>query len=354
MTKLSDPMAATLLSVSASAYAAYASNRLLEKMPAAKLQLGDAAFNHWKDHLGQRLEELSAAISEESIELFVSQVRWSRAAFAARQVPDEMLRESLACLAETLDEELPEANRDVPGQYLAAAVESFEEDRPVHLDLEATNEVSRLALSYLERALEADTRQAIQIMLDARDGGIPLEEVYRALMTAQGEIGSMWHKAEVSIAEEHLVTSTTKQVLSILSFQAERQPANGLTVLSAAVAGNTHDLGVRVVSDFFEMAGWRTVCLGGNLPPQEIAQAVATFSASLALLSAAISTQLQALRETVQAIRQLGQPCKIIVGGSALSAAPELWKQTGADAYARSPREALDTGLQLVQSGNNA
>ena len=167
-------------------------------------------------------------------------------------------------------------------------------------------------------------------------------------MTAQREVGRMWHQAEVNIAEEHVVTSTTERAMAVLAYKAEKQTSNGLTLVSAAVAGNAHDIGIRVVSDFFEFAGWRAVCLGADLPAIDIAQAVKFFDTSLVLLSAALSTQIKAVRETVQAVRELDSQCKIMVGGTALQDAPDIWRQLGADAYAWSPAEAVNTANQLI------
>ena len=40
----------------------------------------------------------------------------------------------------------------------------------------------------------------------------------------------------------------------------------------AAVAGNQHDIGLHAVADFFEMAGWRSILLGADVPAADLAQ----------------------------------------------------------------------------------
>ena len=342
-------MAAELLRVSATAYAAYASNRFFEKLPEVKTQFGSTAFAHWTDHFSQRIQELSAAMAESEPALFLSRVRWSRAAFKAREVPENLLRESLLCLDEVLEQELPEAHRGAPKQYISAALKSFENLEENGIELDSKDPTSKLAMQYLLQILEGNSGSAIKLVVDSHHQGLPLENTYQVLMMAQREIGRMWHQAEVNIAEEHIVTSTTQRAMSVLAFQAEKQAFNGLTVVSAAVAGNSHDIGVQMVSDFFEFAGWRAICLGGDLPATEIAQAVKFFDTSLVMLSAALSTQLKAIRETVKAVRELDKNCKIMVGGTAMHDAPDLWSQLGADAYANSPAEALAIGTQLTK-----
>ena len=118
-------MAAELLRVSATAYAAYASNCLLERLPEVKTQFGEAAFSDWRDHFTQRINQLSVAMAEREPALFLSRVRWSRAAFKARGLPEDLLRESLLCLDEVLEQELPGAHRQAPKKYISAALKSI-------------------------------------------------------------------------------------------------------------------------------------------------------------------------------------------------------------------------------------
>lgn len=343
-----DSMAAELLRVGANGYAAYASNRFLEKVPDAKNQVGDSAFEQWKDHFCQRIRELSVAMIEKEPELFLSRVRWSRNAFHAREVSENLIKESLICLAEVLEQELPKAFSRFPAQYISAAVNSFEQSEKTIAELDPADSTSNLAMRYLLKVLEGDFHDAIKLIVDAHGCGLSLESTYQALIIAQQEIGKMWHLAEINIAEEHIVTSTTERAMAILAFQASRKPANGRTVVSAAVVGNSHDIGIRIVSDFFEFAGWKAVCLGGDLPTADLAQAVQFFDTSLVLLSAALSTQLKSIRESVQAVRALNKNCKILVGGTAFQDTPEIWRQMGADGYAASPSEAVSIGTRLV------
>ena len=342
-------MAAELLRVSASAFAAHASSLFLEKLPNVKAQFGESAFSYWQDHFSHRIKELSAALAEAEPALFLSRVRWSQGAFNARNLSVNLLRESLLCLDEVLGQELPAAHRQAPQNYLLAALNSFEnlDDRVEELD--AKDPLSKLAMQYLLQTLEGNSGMAIKLVLDAHQQGLSLENTYQVLMQAQREIGRVWHQAEVNISEEHVVTLTTQRAMSVLAYQTEKKISNGFTVVSAAVAGNSHDIGVQMVSDFFEFAGWKAICLGGDLPAADIAQAVKFFDSSLLLLSVALSTQLKAVRETVQAVREIDKKCKVMVGGTALYDAPDIWNQLGADAYAASPADAVAIGTRLIR-----
>jgi methanogenic corrinoid protein MtbC1 len=347
----SETMASELLAASAPAYAAIATNRLLEKLPEVQQQFGETAFRDWKDHFQQRVLELSAALAENEPRLFASRVDWAKSAFKAREVSDDFLRESLVCLREVLDEELPETSRQAPSSFIDAALDSLTTTAEESYEVDLNDPNAKLAMQYLLKILEGDSRSAIRLVVDAVNEGLPVADAYEhVLLAAQREIGKMWHHAEISVAEEHYVTATTVRAMSVLCVQADMQPSNGLTVVSAAVAQNSHEIGVRAVSDFFELAGWRSVCLGGDTPAADIAEAVKCFGANLVLISAALSTQLRTVRKTIQAIRDQDANCKIMVGGMAFGDAPEIWRQVGADGYATTLSKALERGTELVKS----
>ena len=110
------------------------------------------------------------------------------------------------------------------------------------------------------------------------------------------------------------------------------------------------EIGIRVLSDFFEFAGWRSVCLGADLPAPDIAQATRYFDSSMVLLSAALSTQLKAVRETIGAIRESNTKCKIMVGGTAFDEVPDIWRRLGADGFASRPEEAVLVATGLLKN----
>lgn len=159
----------------------------------------------------------------------------------------------------------------------------------------------------------------------------------------------MWHVGEVSVAEEHIVTATTERAMSLLAERAPRRDANGKTMIAAVVAGNSHGLGVRALADFFEIAGWRSICLGADVPAADVATAAVYFSADLVVLSAALTTQLKALRRTIETVRRLPDlEVEILVGGVAFAGTGESWRRLGANGHAETADGAVALGERLV------
>lgn len=350
----STAFAAQILETSASAYAGVAASLLLERQPEVAERYAPLALSVWKAHLHQRILELSAALGAEEPQIFCSHIRWEEESLRARDLDETDLQAGLSCLCEVLAEELPEQARGAATSYLEAALGIFEEAPQTEARLDSANPLERRALQYLEAALEGNAGQAIDLVVGAvGTEGLELRQAYEVLFLAQREVGKMWHLGELEVAEEHLVTATAERATASLVRLAPRKPSNGKTVIIAAVAGNRHGLAVRVLADFFEIAGWRSICLGTDVPPDDLATSAVYFAADLLALSVALPTQLKTARQTIQAVRSLpGRNIKLMIGGGAFANAPELWQKLGADGFIQGVDEAVDLGWQLVESAS--
>ena len=240
----------------------------MEKDPAAAAGFGADPFVAWQQWLVARLEELTTALSLQRPELFQAQVRWARSALRARGIDAAHLRGGLVHLREALAEELPEQVRAVGAEYLDQGLEAFDHPQSDEPAIPGSDEVfGRLTAEYLLAVLEGDGRRASRVVLGAATAGRSVEDLYlRVLGPAQVEIGRLWLSNEISVADEHLSSATARRLMGQLVGQAEVRPSVGKTVLTAAVAGNRHDLGAQAVADFFEMDGWRIVHLGAERP----------------------------------------------------------------------------------------
>jgi methanogenic corrinoid protein MtbC1 len=344
--------AAELLERSASGFAGYAASVMLEKAPEIKARYEPDAFGNWKTHLTQRILELAAAVNTAEPLMFSARVLWSCKAFRARGREEDDLVISLSALKDVLTDHLPAAASKQPIDYVQRAMDTLSEGRPDvdESELDPEQPHDRMALRYLQGVLEGNAAAAIKEVMSQLDQGMTPMEIYvNVLIPAQREIGRLWHLGDASIAEEHMVTSTTQRAMSALAISAEPSAANGKTILAAAVTGNVHDIGLRAVADAFQMSGWRTIYLGSDVPALELPANLTFFEADLLLLSATLSTQLPRIRHTIQSVRERSErPVKILVGGAAFDEAPEVWRKVGADGYGDSIDGAVKEGARLV------
>jgi methanogenic corrinoid protein MtbC1 len=343
---------ARVLKTGARAYAAYAAGELLEARPEASAGFGPDPLSAWQNWLTVRVEELAAAVAAEQPHLFTSQVHWGKEVLRARGISVEHFRKALNVLRDVLAKELPEPARPLAVRYLVEAVDAFDrQPTDVSARLLPESAHGRLASTYLLALLEGDRRRASRLILDAADRPESVRDIYlHVLLPAQEELGRMWLASEINVAEEHFASQTTKTVMAQLLGHARLSPPHGKTALAAAVAGNRHDIGLHAVADFLEMAGWRTIQLGADVPIVDLVQAVECFDVDLLALSASLHVQLETVRSTIQAVRRgpRADVVKILVGGLAFAGAVDLAREMGADAYAANPDEAVRLGGQLV------
>jgi len=133
----------------------------------------------------------------------------------------------------------------------------------------------------------------------------------------------------VAIWEEHLASSTVRTVVEILypgvlKAKAAASPA-GRTVLLACPPEEGHDLGLRMVSDRFDMAGWSTYFLGPDTPVEEIAAAAKGLGVDAVVMSSSTHFHRLAVRHAVDALKKALPDTDIWVGGPAFVGAATGW-----------------------------
>jgi methanogenic corrinoid protein MtbC1 len=337
---------------SARALAGYAAGELLESRPELGERHHPAAFPRWQNVFVQCLEELAAAMATRRPQVLARHLQWLDVFFRARGMPRDVLLSGLEILTGVLERELPEGvAADAVGVCREASAVLRPETTASRSSLDGDTPHGRLAGSYLLALLEGDRARATRLVLDAADAGVPIQELYlNVLLPAQEEGGRMWLEAEINVAEEHFTTATTQAIMAQLRGRVAPHPALGKTILTAAVLGNQHDIGLQAVADFFEMDGWRVIQLGCNVPLEDLVEAVEFYQADLLGLSVCLGAQLTALARTIAAIRQSarGSSVKILVGGRGLASMSDLAAELGADGCADDPTTAVTLGRKLV------
>jgi MerR family transcriptional regulator, light-induced transcriptional regulator len=269
-------------------------------------------------------------------------------------VRSEDLAFHLSCLAEVLREQLPSEAGEAAAAYVERAVKAMPEmpdDLPTFLQAGAP--LSPLAHQYLEALRRGERQVASQLVLSAVENGTTVQDIYlHVFQPVQYEIGRLWQTNRISVAQEHYCTAATQLIMSQLYpliFAAEK---HGRTLVATGVAGDLHELGIRMVADFFEMGGWDTYYLGTNTPHAATVAAVQERSGDVLAISATMPYHVENVRELIAAVRR--QPelshVRILVGGGPFNRDPELWSKLGADGTAIDAQSALE--LADASAGN--
>lgn len=344
--------AAALIQSTRKAHAAGIALRMQSRKASTVDSFGGRGFDDVTAHNEGLLDCLAQALAVGKPVLFHDHVGWLKSAFVARGLPLEPLRESLVCLRDELQAELPENAAHTLRSYVESAI-AYLETAPDRLSspLDHDGPHVELARRYLLAVLEGRRADAIELAVGAVDSGLSISDLYHHVLAAtQIEIGAMWQRGEVHIAEEHLASRITEQVLSIVSAKMPRAPKNGKRVLVTSASGDLHDIGLRMVADHFEMAGWEAINLGASTPAADVVRALEDFEIDLLAIAAKQTMHLRAARDLILAVR--ASPAvghvPILVGGTPFAIVPDLWKVIGADGSARGAAEAVALGTKLV------
>jgi methanogenic corrinoid protein MtbC1 len=329
---------------------------MAEEDPSFAARNGPEAMRLWRGEMKSRVQHLAEAVACGCPEIFARNVCWSREAFEARDLPISDLSASLERLRSVIRDQLPSPIASRCDVAIEAGLARLAESKPCRSDravneapepIAGEDEDATAARLYLLHLLERQEEEAARVVLEMQERGRGTTAIYeRVLSPALAEIGRMWHLREATVADEHFATGATRMIMAELRRHAPREARNGRSCLCTAVGGDLHDLGIRMVADVFEFAGWEAECLGADMPAEEIVSALESrVTGRFDLLAVAANTML-GLRPTadlVAAVREsgAGKGVKVLVGGLPFRIAPELAKVVGADGCANSASEAV-------------
>jgi len=157
--------------------------------------------------------------------------------------------------------------------------------------------------------------------------GMSVPELYEQVIApAMHEIGALWERGALTVADEHRATEVTNRVLAALrpspAIEVGMERARAETrsrALLAAVEGERHALGLRMAADILEDNGFETIYLGADVPTDALLQAVAVTEPDLVVLGATMPELAPRLEEAAAAVRKSRSGAEVLVGGQAAS-----------------------------------
>ena len=198
---------------------------------------------------------------------------------------------------------------------------------------------------FLAAALAGDLARAARVVRDADELGMPLERLFGdVLRPALYAVGERWARGEVPVGQEKEVSELARDLIAELARRHADPDPRGPTVVAATVAGEHHDLGLRMVAGLLRERGWRVHFLGADVDPRFLLEAVRLRRPAVVLLSATTEARLPTVAEAVAALRAdgTGGAVPVVVGGGqAVAAHAEALRAWGAV-------PASDDGLDAV------
>jgi methanogenic corrinoid protein MtbC1 len=301
---------------------------------------------------GYHLAYLSEAIAADEPALFADYIAWVKALFAGLNFSPDVVAKTLDATQVIAHRQLSPEAAALIDEYLAIGIMRLAEaPYAPPLFLNENLPLGGLAKDYLDTLLRGERQTASKLILDAVARGETVKDIYlHVFQRSQYEIGRQWQINQISVAQEHFCSAATQMIMSQLYSHIFSTERANRRMVATCVGSELHEIGMRMVADFFEMAGWDTYYLGANMPVQGVLRALEERRAHVLCISATITYHISEVADLIAQVRaaDVGKRVKILVGGYPFRVSENLWKTIGADGYGRDAQRAIDVANQLV------
>jgi methanogenic corrinoid protein MtbC1 len=286
---------------------------------------------------------LAEALSASDPLLLMDYLKWVKVLFQGLGFSDDVLTTTLACMLEVSREQLPLDLHPPVAAYLEAGLNNLPRlpsAIPTFLGEEAP--LAPLAGAYLQALLQGERNTASRLILDAVARGTGIKDIYlQVFQSSQHEIGRLWQTNQLSVAQEHYCTAATQLIMSQLYPHIFATEKIGRRLVAASVGGELHEIGIRMVADFFELEGWDTYYVGANTPAESVLRTIDERDAHVLAISATMTFHIRPVVELIARVRDMSRQTIILVGGYPFNVSSDLWRSVGADGHARDADAAV-------------
>lgn len=149
----------------------------------------------------------------------------------------------------------------------------------------------------------------------------PAEIFDKLICPAMREIGELWARGILTVAEEHLATRTAGNAIHKFRAALPVSESSGKLAMCCAVEGDFHELPTFLAQVIFENEGWEVMNFGANMPLDCLAKEVLKHKPEAVCISATFIENIGEFAEKYKQFAKLIEKAKstVIFGGKAFS-----------------------------------
>ena len=193
-------------------------------------------------------------------------------------------------------------------------------------------------LKFLENEDKEKSLEFVISKLDNRDIDVPT--LYMEVLEPALNLYYCDESETLCIWKEHIRTSIIRTIIEICYPYLIRErmekgiKLNHIKVLVGCPAEEFHDVGAKMIADFFTLYGYDAIYVGANTPRTEIIDAINTLEPKIIALSVTNYFNLMEAEKAISLIKEHTDfKGKIIVGGLAFISNPKIYEKIGADKF---------------------
>jgi len=173
-------------------------------------------------------------------------------------------------------------------------------------------------IEFLNLLISGNRTQCSEFAQTYVNGIASIKELYEDIFKkALYEVGELWEYNKISVATEHLASAIVEAILNEFYSKIIAKEKINKSVIVACVENEFHQIGIKMISDIFEMNGWNAHFLGANVPTAELIAFTKIINPDVLAISLSIYFHLPILENMIQMIRKEFPILPILVGGQA-------------------------------------
>ncbi len=235
--------------------------------------------------------------------------------------------------------------------YASAAVLGRDKDFARYIEtvtgFESTDRKGKVTESLFDAVLYG--KDSLNIVKEEIKKMSPESIINKSVIPALNQVGDWFAEKKFFLPQLLASAKSAKSVFDFIEPYLEKDETAGKkhTMVIATVKGDIHDIGKNLVALMLKNHGFNVVDLGKDVDCDTIIQAVNTYQAKLAGLSALMTTTAKEMEKSVAALKSAVPDVKIMVGGAVVTQA--FADEIGADGYSKDAAEAVKVAQKLTE-----
>jgi methanogenic corrinoid protein MtbC1 len=210
--------------------------------------------------------------------------------------------------------------------------------------------------AFQDALLNGDYPRCLDIAREAVSDPERLESFYLLIIQPSlYEVGRLWERGDISVANEHIASAIVARIMAALRSSLPLRPLDKGRAVVSASSNEFHEIGAWMISDILEQDGWDVRYVGANTPREDLLDLLRQFKPRFLALSVTMPFNIENAADIVEGIRNDSSLAgvRVLVGGNAFSQSPDLWRATGADAYAANFQDARRQAAEWADPGSH-
>ena len=202
----------------------------------------------------------------------------------------------------------------------------------------------RLLERFLVPLLDGRRQECRQVFVEALEGGVEPEKLYRGMIwPAMEHVAHLYRADQINAAQEHMATRINRLLADQLQAHLKPNTPNGKRIVITCADGEPEELGAQMSADLFEAEGWDVFFVGGGVPNDEVLELVGQIRPEILLIFGTQPSGVPGVRKLIDLIREVGASptMNIMISGGVFNRADGLWKEVNADLFAPAAADAL-------------